>query len=80
MDPFIKVEAAVRFDLVMPVDHCIDRSEFSDSAFHLTEESLDLAVGLRMIHPRCDMPDTVIVKESAERMVRGLGMPAGDEL
>jgi len=80
MDRFIEIETAVRLDLVMPVDHRIDRSEFLGSAFHLTEEPLDLAVGLRMIHPYPDMPDPVIFKEFPKRMVRSIRMSAGNGL
>jgi len=66
MDWFIKIETAMRLDLIVPVNHRINRSEFLGSPFHLAKESLDLAVGLGMIHPRPDMSNRVIFKEFSE--------------
>jgi len=59
-------------DFTMPVHHRIHRYELCDSAFHFTEESLVLAVGQGMIHPRPDVPDTMIFKESSKCIFNSL--------
>ncbi len=59
-------------DLIVPVYDSFNRTKSWSSPFYLAEESLDLAISLRMIYPRSDMSNSVIFKEFSESVVSSL--------
>jgi len=59
-------------DLIVPVYYSFNRTKSGSSPLYLTKESLNLAIGLRMIHPCSNVANSMIFKEFSESVVSSL--------
>jgi hypothetical protein len=64
----LELETDMGFDLVLPFNEFINGSSPWQTSFDLSEEPLNLAIGLRMVDCGNDVPNVIVTTEPAEGM------------
>ncbi len=67
-------------DLIVPVYDSFNRTKSYSSPFYLPKESLDLAIGLRMVYAGSYMANSMICKKFSEGMVSCIRIHRRNEL